>query len=102
MNTRILKVRKSLNLTQEEFATQIGLQRSSLSVIENGNAPVTERTIIAICSKFNVNEKWLRSGEGEMFNITDKNYEEFFDIFKDLNSVLQDFLIETGKNLIDL
>lgn len=27
MNTRILKVRKSLNLTQEEFSQEIGLKR---------------------------------------------------------------------------
>lgn len=102
MNTRILEIRKSLNLSQEEFSNKIGLKRSSLSEIERGNAPVTERTIIAICSKFNVNEEWLRSGKGKMFNIIDKKYDEFFSIYNDLNPILQDFLIETGKQLIDL
>lgn len=69
--------------------------------MERGNAPITERTIIAICSKFNVNEDWLRYGTGEMFNTIEKSYNEFFEIFKKLNPVLQDFLIKTAKNLLD-
>ena len=101
MNTRILEVRKYLKLTQEQFATTIGLKRSSLSEIETGNSPVTLRTIIAICSKFNVNEHWLKYGEGNMFNITDKNYKEFFNIYNNLNPVLQDFLISSAKSLLD-
>lgn len=66
-----------------------------------GKAPITERTIIAICAKFNVNENWLKTGQGEMFNIQEKNKEEFFEIFKNLHPVLQDFLIKTAKNLLD-
>lgn len=61
MYNRIREVRISLNLKQEDFSKQIGLKRSSLSDIERGNAPITERTIIAICSKFKVNEEWLRT-----------------------------------------
>lgn len=69
--------------------------------MERGNAPITERTIIAICSKFNVNEDWLRYATGEMFNTIEKSFNEFFEIFKKLNPVLQDFLIKTAKNLLD-
>lgn len=101
MNTRILEIRKILKLTQDEFSTKIGLKRSSLSDIERSQAPVTERTIIAICSKFNVNEEWLRFGNGKMFNSTDKKYDEFFSIYNNLNPVLQDFLISSAKNLLD-
>lgn len=100
MNTRILELRKFLNLTQTEFGTQIGL-KSSISEIERGNAPITERTIIAICSRFNVNEEWLRNGNGEMFNTIDKKYDEFFSIYNNLNPVLQDFLISSAKSLLD-
>lgn len=101
MNTRIKELRNSLNFNQEEFSKNIGLKRSSLSEIERGNAPVTERTIIAICSKFNVNENWLRTGKGEIFNITNKKYDDFFSIFNNLNEPLQDFLIQTAKYLLD-
>lgn len=66
-----------------------------------GKSPITERTIIAICSRFNVNENWLRTGEGDMFNIINKKYDEFFSIYNNLNPVLQDFLISSAKNLLD-
>ena len=101
MNTRIIELRKILNLSQTEFAKEISLKQGSISDMERGNAPITERTIIAICSKFNVNEEWLRYGTGEMFNTIEKSYNEFFEIFKKLNPVLQDFLIQTAKNLLD-
>lgn len=101
MNTRILELRKYLAITQEQFANTIGISRSSLSEIENGTAPITERTIIAISSRFNVSEDWLRTGKGEMFNIIDKKYDEFFDIYNNLNPVLQEFLLKCAKNLLD-
>lgn len=100
MNTRIKELRKVLNLTQNEFGTAIGL-RSSISEIENNKAPITERTIIAICNIFNVNENWLRTGNGEMFINEDKNFNEFFDIYKTLTTPLKDFLIQTAYNLLD-
>lgn len=102
MNTRIFNLRKSLNLTQKEFGETIGMSHGSLSDIERGVAPVTERTIIAICSKFNVNEEWLRSGEGDMFVIENKKFDEFFSIYNNLHPVLQDFLLQTAKNLLDI
>lgn len=100
MNTRIKELRKSLNLTQLEFGNAIGL-RSSISDIELGKAPITKRTIIAICSKFNVNEDWLRNGKGQMFVNEDKKFTEFYEIYKSLTTPLQDFLIQTAKNLLE-
>ena len=101
MNTRIKELRFYLKLTQKEFSNNIGMQPSSLCDIEKGNAPITERTILIICSQYNVNEKWLRFGEGEMFNTIDKKYDEFFSVYNSLNEPLQDFLIQTAKNLLD-
>lgn len=37
-----------------------------------------------------------------MFNIEDKNFNEFFEIYSSLSKPLQDFLIETAKNLLEL
>lgn len=36
-----------------------------------------------------------------MFNTIEKSYNEFFEIFKKLNPDLQDFLIQTAKNLLN-
>jgi len=101
MNTRIKELRETLHLKQKEFGNIIGL-RSSISEIENAQAPITERTIIAICSKFNVNEEWLRTGNGSMFNEDDKKFNEFYEIYSKLNKPLQDFLIQTAINLHDM
>lgn len=59
--------KKILNLTQEEFADSLKMSRSNAGNIEIGRISVTERVISDICEKFNVNENWLKTGEGEMF-----------------------------------
>ena len=101
MNERILELRKSLNLSQTEFAEQIGLKQGSLSDLETGRAKINERIIILICSKFNVNEEWLRNGNGNMFLNYDKKHDEFFSVFQNLKEPLQDFLIRTARDLLD-
>lgn len=66
MNERIKKVRKALDLTQQEFGERIGMKRNSIALIENGRN-TSDQTVFAICREFNVNEEWLRTGVGEMF-----------------------------------
>lgn len=67
LNERIKMVRKALDLTQQEFAERIGMKRNSIALIENGRS-TSDQTIFAICREFDVNEEWLRTGVGEMFN----------------------------------
>lgn len=66
-NERIKELRKSLSLNQEDFGERIGLTKSSVSNIEKGLRNVTEQHIRLLVNAFNVNEQWLRTGEGEMF-----------------------------------
>lgn len=66
MNERIKKIRTSANLTQQEFADRIGVSRGALANYEvNRNEPI-DAVITLICKEFNINEHWLRTGEGEM------------------------------------
>lgn len=44
-----------------------------ISRYEKGERNLTDRTISAICREFNVNEEWLRIGEGEIFVETDES-----------------------------
>ena len=67
MNERIKSLRKSLSMTQEEFSKRIGLSRNFIAQVEIGTKTPSDRTISDICREFNVNEEWLRTGEGEMF-----------------------------------
>lgn len=67
MNERLKKLRKTLDLTQQEFADKIGSKRNTIAKYEtNTNAP-SAAVISLICREFNVNEDWLRTGTGEMF-----------------------------------
>lgn len=67
MNERIKKLRKCLNLTQEDFSSKIGLSRNFIAQIELEKKKPSDRTISDICREFKVNETWLRTGEGDMF-----------------------------------
>lgn len=73
MNERIKKLRKSLDLTQQEFADRLGVKRNTVGQWECGINNVTDATIVFLCKEFNVNEEWLREGTGEMFMPTDRN-----------------------------
>ena len=64
---RIKKLRKDLNLTQEDFAKKIKISRSNLANIESGQVKVTDRVIWEIVEKFSVSFDWLKTGEGEMY-----------------------------------
>lgn len=67
MNERVKELRKTLKLSGEAFGEKIGVKRAAVSKIEKGENSVTEQNIRLICREFNVNEEWLRTGEGDMF-----------------------------------
>jgi transcriptional regulator with XRE-family HTH domain len=67
MNTRLHHLRKTLKLSQEDFGKRLGVTGASISRLEKGERNITEQMILSICREFNVNEKWLRHNEGEMF-----------------------------------
>ena len=62
MNTRVTYLRKSLNLTQEEFAKNLGLSRNYIWMIEKGERVPPDRTISDICRIYGIQEDWLRYG----------------------------------------
>lgn len=64
---RIKKLRKSLELTQQEFSNRIGCSRNLVANYEIGNRNPSSSVINNICKTFNVSESWLRTGEGDMF-----------------------------------
>lgn len=71
MNERIKKIRKNLNLTQEEFASKIELSRNFIAQIESGMKSPSERTIKDICKEFNINYSWLTKGIEPMYKDLD-------------------------------
>jgi transcriptional regulator with XRE-family HTH domain len=72
INERIKQVRKNNNLTMEKFGERIGVKKNTVSQWESGVNNPTDQTIMLICKEFNVDENWLRTGEGEMSPSTDR------------------------------
>lgn len=67
MNERIRKLRKALDLTQQEFADKIGMKRNTVANYETDRNEPSSSVISLICREFNVSETWLRTGKGAMF-----------------------------------
>lgn len=69
INDRMKEVRIAMDLSQERFGQPLGLTKTSVSSIENNLRVVSERTILLLHASWKVNENWLRTGDGEMFDL---------------------------------
>lgn len=67
MNSRIRKLRRELDLTQDRFGARIGVKGNTVAQWELGRNEPSDSAIVFICREFGVCEEWLRSGTGEMF-----------------------------------
>ena len=67
MKNRLKELRTVLGLNQEEFASALKIGRSTIANYEAGTRAPVASVISLICQKWNVNEEWLRTGEGQMF-----------------------------------
>ena len=72
MKERFKMIRNALKLSQDEFGEKLGLTRGAIANVELGRTEAKPLFISLVCSTFNVNETWLRTGEGEMFNEMDR------------------------------
>ncbi len=66
INERILQCVRSSGLTKTEFAKRLNISQAYVSALCSGNKTPSDRTIADICRVFNIDEEWLRNGEGEM------------------------------------
>ena len=67
MNERLKQLRTVLGLSQEAFGETVGVTKAAISRIESGINSLSDRMILSIVTQLNVNERWLRTGEGDMF-----------------------------------
>ncbi len=86
---RVKEVRKFKKMSMEQFGERLGVQKSAISKIEKGDRSLTEQMLKAICREFNINEEWLRTGDGEMPQKLSED-EEIADLVSDV--------LEDGKN----
>lgn len=67
MKNRIKQIRKYFDYTQQEFADRLKIKGNAISQYESGRNKPIDAVVSLICREFNVNEEWLRTGDGEMF-----------------------------------
>lgn len=91
MKDRLKILRKHLNLKQGEFAKRLGINQGTFSTYETGAVEVRDSVVKAICSVYNVNERWLRTGEGEIF-IDSNDLNSFMSTFSQLSKENQEYL----------
>lgn len=114
MNERLKLLRRELNITQQEFADRIGIKRSTMATYESGRNEPIDAVISLICREFDVNEDWLKTGDGEMFEeLTDqeKTMKYIAKLVKDKDSVVANAITavaityeqldDAGKAVID-
>ena len=67
MNERISAIIEASGIKKTVFADRLNVSQAFVSQLCSGVKQPSDRTIADICREFNVNENWLRTGEGEMF-----------------------------------
>jgi bacteriophage CI repressor helix-turn-helix domain len=102
MGERIKELRKALGLTQQEFAEKLRIKRNTIAKYETRRGEPIDAVISLICREFNVNESWLRTGEGEMFIQLPKEYQLLEWAGKALSSDPDSFKIRFVKMLMSL
>lgn len=76
VNDRIKKVRKELDMTQENFGKKLGVSRSVIMNIEYDAVDALTKPLLltSICTTFGVSREWLETGSGDMFADTFESY----------------------------
>lgn len=69
INERIREVREYLKLSRNDFGERLGMSGDSINNLERGRVVIKDFIIKLISQEFNVDENWLRTGEGSMFTL---------------------------------
>lgn len=69
INERIRELREYLKLSRNDFGERLGMSGDSINNLERGRVVIKDFIIKLISQEFNVDENWLRTGEGSMFTL---------------------------------
>ena len=64
---QIRLIRKNDQLTQAEFAKNLGVSTSTIASIENGTRDIPKNLMKKLVKEKKISAEWLLTGEGEMF-----------------------------------
>lgn len=99
INDRFKQVRLLLHMSQEEFGKAIGLSKSGVSNIEKGERGLRDTYISAICTQFNIDSRWLRTGNGEpLLADSVTAYENFENYLKSIGYIVNIYTSQDREN----
>lgn len=102
MNERISAIIEASGIKKTVFADRLNVSQAFVSQLCSGVKQPSDRTIADICREFDVNETWLRTGEGEMFIQRTRNQQitDFLgDLIKEEDGTFKKRLIEAMSKL---
>lgn len=67
MYARLRQARKQMKLKQREVAERLNVSEAAYSAWERGRDPIPDVRAYQFCKEYNISERWLRTGVGEMF-----------------------------------
>jgi transcriptional regulator with XRE-family HTH domain len=103
MNQRIRQIRNVLKLTQANFAAVISVSKGYIADLEIGARMVNDRIVKLVCASFNVNDRWFRDGEGEMFTEDPaEGFTKLLGLYRELSPEYQQFIMNQITQLLDI
>ena len=98
---RLKQLRKTLDMSQVEFAKAIYISNGYIAELECGHRKINDRIIHLISLTFGVSEKWLKSGVGEMFYRTSGDkLQRMVSLFAELPPKFQDYVTQQIEQLL--
>lgn len=67
---RLREARKELKLSRDKFGERVGVRRDVVANMELGRVDMSQKDLLLdlICSTYNINCTWLKTGAGKMFD----------------------------------
>ncbi|MDR0501813.1 MAG: helix-turn-helix transcriptional regulator [Treponema sp.] len=101
INKRIRYLRQTLEMSQVEFAKAIYISNGYIAEIECEHRRVNDRIIRLVSVTFGVREKWIKTGEGDIFfNAPDEKLQRLTGLYSRLPPKFQDFIIQQIEQLL--
>lgn len=103
INQRVKEVRQALNLSQAKFAKALCMSNGYIAGIELEHNNVNDRIVKLICFTFHVNEQWLKTGNGSMFNEKPNQLVELASsTFSKLKPEYQEYVLKQIEQLLEI
>lgn len=87
VGNRLKKIRKELNISQEEFGIKINISRAGIAAVEADKNKFSQDSLYKLMTIFNINLNYLIGGAGPMFNLDNKE------------AIKEEILLEVNKML---